>query len=344
MNTYGEISNATAGWYSRRLLSHAVPVIILERYALMKTMPRNETKVMQFRRSLPFTPATTPLAEGVTPESHDFGYDTISVQIQQYGDWSQISDVVDDTSKDNVLSDIVQRQGEQIAETHELLTWDIIRVGTNVAYGGGKTARTGVDKTSEITASGHRSMIAEMHRQKGKMYTTVVGGSTDYATYSVEASYVFVGHTDLNPSIRELKGASDTPHNAFTPVSRYGNMSPTSPRELGAFEDGRYVTSPDLPPWKAAGATAQAGDRPAWRNSGTGNKYDVYPILMFAREAFGCIGLRGRTSVRPMVLQPNVPRAGDELGQRGSAGWKSWFACKVLNEAWLRRFETVARK
>lgn len=343
MNTYGEISNATAGWYSRRLLSHAVPVVILERYGLMKTMPRNETKIMQFRRSLPFTPATTPLTEGVTPESHDFGYDTVSVQIQQYGDWSQISDVVDDTSKDSVLSDIVQRQGEQIAETHELLTWDIIRAGTNVQYGGGVTARSSVNNTSEISAAAHRSMIAEMHRQKGKMFTSVVGGSADYATYAIEAAYIFVGHTDLNPSIRELKGTADTPHNAFTPVARYGSMTPSSPRELGNFEDGRYITSPDLPPFRSAGA---GSPNSAFRSSsGSGSdRYDVYPIVMLAREAFGCIGLRGRTSVRPMVLQPNVPRAGDELGQRGSAGWKSWFACKVLNEAWLRRFETVARK
>lgn len=341
MNVYGDIGNATAGWYSRKLLSHAIPVIILERYSMMKTMPRNETKVMQWRRTLPFSPATTPLVEGVTPESHDFGYETISVQIQQYGDWTRLTDVVTDTNKDNVLSDIVQRQGEQIAETKELLTWDIIRAGTNVSYGGAKTARNLVDQTSLLSAALHRSMIAEMHRQKGKMYTEVVSGSEDYATYSIEAGYIFVGHTDLNPRIRELKGDATTDHNAFTPVARYGSMSPSSPRELGAFEDGRYVTSPDLPPHTGAGA-AIGGHAGTFRNSG--GKFDVYPILMFAREAFGCVGLRGRSAVKPMVLQPNVPRGGDPLGQRGSAGWKTWFACKVLNEAWLRRAEVVASK
>ena len=345
MNTYGDIGNATAGWYSRKLLSHAVPVIVLERFSVMKTMPRNETRIMQFRRSRPFAPATTPLTEGVTPESQDFGYDTISVQIQQYGDWTQITDVVTDVNKDDVLGDIVQRQGEQIAETRELLTWDVLRAGTNVTYGNGST-RAGLNNTGKITGTKVRRMIADMHRNKGKMFTEVVSGSAKYGTYPVEASYVMVGHTDMNPDLREMKGSDFTgnntggayfnPENTFTPVSKYGSMSPIGPREIGSFEDMRFITSPDLPPHKGAGHTTITGIR------STGNNADVYPMIMLAREAFGCIGLRGRTAARPMVLNPGTPRATDELGQRGSAGWKTWFACKILNDDWLLRFETVA--
>ena len=50
-----------------------------------------------------------------------------------------ITDVIQDTSKDMVLRDMSERQGEQIGETREALTWDVLRAGTSVVYGGSAT-------------------------------------------------------------------------------------------------------------------------------------------------------------------------------------------------------------
>ena len=108
----------------------------------------------------------------------------------------------------------------------------------------------------------------------------------------------------------------------------------------------RYITSPDLPPFENAGAP-KGGDTTF--RAGAAN-FDVYPILYLARDAFGCIVLRGAKGssgkttvpVRPYVLQPNVARSSDPIGQRGSIGWKMWFCCVILNDAWLRRLEVVA--
>ena len=129
----------------------------------------------------------------------------------------------------------------------------------------------------------------------------------------------------------------------------------SSPREIGAYEDVRYITSPDLPPFYGAGATAADADALLWYNTTVSSvkKYDVYPILFLARDAFGCIALRGSKGrqgrvgsvpVRPAVLQPGVPRGGDPIGQRGSIGWSMWFACVVLNDTWLRRLEVAVPK
>ena len=337
MNTYGDIGNATAGWYSRTLLSHATPVIILEMLGLTKELPPNETKVIQFRRSQPFAPALIPLIEGQTPEASNFGYDTISVQIQQYGDYAEITDVVQDTSKDRVLRDMVTRQGEQIAETREMLTWDVVRAGSNIAYAGGGATRNTVGIGDTLSAALQRSALENLHRQKGKKFNRMLAGSPDYATYPIESTYPAVTHTDQDKHIRELTGTNtNNIHNNFTPTAAYGSMMVMSPHELGAFEEVRFLTSPDLPPFTGQGQAA------ADTVHATGGNADVYPILFFARESFGCIPLRGKSAVKPMVLNPNVPRGGDPLGQRGSVGWKMYFACKVLNEAWLRRLECAA--
>ena len=337
LNTYGDIGNATAGYYSKKLLRHAMPVIILERYGLTKPMPRNQTKIIQFRRSNPFTPATVPLAEGVTPAGSDFSYDTITVQIQQYGDWAGLTDVVQDTSKDSVLRDMAERQGEQIGETREALTWDVVRAGTSVSYGGAITSRATVNNTSLLTADVQRRVVSQLHQQKAKKFLRVLKGSPNYETFAIEPSYVCVGHTDVLPTIRDLKGANA--NDTFTTVARYGaSMKVTSPHEYGNFEEVRYVLSPDLDPFRGGGAAYSGTD---YRGDGT--NYDVYPLLFLGRDSFGCIALRGKSAVKPMVLNPGTARGGDPMGQRGTIAWKFWFACKVLNEAWQRRLEIAVK-
>ena len=345
MNTYGSIGNQTAGYYIRRLLRKAMPVLVLERFGETKPLPAHETKVIQFRRRKAFKAATIPLIEGVTPVGSDFGYDNVNAQIQQYGDYSEITDVIQDTSKDMVLRDISLSQGEQIAETLETLTWDIVRAGTNVLYGGGQTARTGITKTSVLNAAKQRSATTFLDAMKGKMFTEVLSGSEDYETYPIEASFIAVCHSNLGPTVRDLKGSNN--NDTFVPYSRYGPMMKTvSPRELGSFEDTRYVTSPDLPPFSGGGATIASADESSWYYtavSGT-NKYDAYPVLYLGREAYGCIPLRGKKAVKPAILRPDIPRGGDPIGQRGSAGWKTYFACVILNETWMRRLEVACPK
>ena len=64
----------------------------------------------------------------------------------------------------------------------------------------------------------------------------------------------------------------------------------------------------------------------------------VYPVLIFAEDAMGCVSLSGHDSVVPKVVMP-APAVTDPLGQSGSVGWKTWYACRVLQEDWLYRLE-----
>lgn len=334
INTYGDIGNATAGYYSRKLLSHAMPVIILERYGMIKPMPRNNTQVIQFRRSRPFQPATTPLQEGIAPDGSHFGYDTLTVKVNQYGDWTGLTDVVQDTSKDMVLRDMSQRQGEQIGETREALTWDVIRAGTAVTRAGSATSRANVGSAYSVDLQ--RRVMATMHRQKAKKHTRVLAGTSGYETYKIEPSYIVVGHTDLLPDLRSLQGTNE--YNSFVPPSKYGSGSRVAhPYESGSFEEGRFILSPDLAFFPGTGSGTTTGFR------ASNSKIDVYPMLVLGRESFGCIALRGRYAVKPMVLNPGMPRSGDPLGQKGSIGWKFWFACLILNDAWIHRIEVASK-
>ena len=338
-NTYGEIGNKVAGWYARRLLEHALPVIVLEKFAKIKPLPRNNTKVVEFRRSVAFADATTPLQEGVTPDGSEFSYEDVSVEMRQYGDWSQITDIIDDFSKDDVLGDIAEMQGEQIASTRESLTWDIVRSGTMKRYANGVSGRAAVAQGSLYSAAEARRAVVHLQKQKARKITRILGGGTGYETYPTEAAYVAVSHTDMGPDIRDLAStvSGSSAHNHLVSVAHYGTGSAISENELGRFEDIRYITSPDLNVFEGAGAT---GDATVYR---TNNKVDVYPTVIFGQHSFGCVVLRGKGAVTPVVMNPNIPRGGDQLGQRGWAGWKMYFGCTILNEAWIYRIESAAK-
>jgi len=70
----------------------------------------------------------------------------------------------------------------------------------------------------------------------------------------------------------------------------------------------------------------------------SGTKFQVYPVIIFSAESLGCVTLSGYDAVIPKVVMPQ-PAVTDPLGQSGSVGWKSWYACQILNEDWIYRVE-----
>ena len=350
MNTYGDIGNATAGWLFTLLLARAITVQVLEMFAMQATIPPNQTRVAQFQRLVPFPAATTPLTEGVPPDPDEVTYETISVVVQRFGGWAKITDVVDDHSKQNVLGHIVDLQGDQIALTREMIHWDTMRSGTNVAYGGGKAVRTGLDKTAVLTAGVLDAIDRLLSSLKAKHITEILGPGLNYETYSVDAGYVGVTHTDLKTTLKGLAGTAGATRDGFTKVADYGTREAISPHEYGTYSEVRMIVSPELKPWRGAGAETQAGDQAGYQNSAkvgdpTKKGYDVYPLVVFGQQAYGSIALRGRNAIMPFVKNPNSSYTGDPLGQVGYASWKMpAFATLILNQSWMRRAEVAVAR
>ena len=112
------------------------------------------------------------------------------------------------------------------------------------------------------------------------------------------------------------------------------------------MEGVRYILTTILDPWQDAGAAPLAG---TVVESNEGACADVYPVLFFGKNAYGSIpfaknGRNGASPVTPMVLNPNVPRGGDPLAQRGSIGWKAYQSAVILYDMYMARVECAATK
>ncbi|MFI8748784.1 N4-gp56 family major capsid protein [Vreelandella lionensis] len=322
--TYGSISQRTAAWAAAEMLAHAEPILVLSKFGQSKPMPKNKADTAKFRRPVPFNIPDTPLAEGVTPTAQQMQYEDVEVQLKQWGAWVEITDVVNDLAEDPVLSDASMLCGEQAAETVEVQTWGAIRAGTNVFYANG-SSRSAVN--TKISLAKQRAITRALKAQRAKKVTSMVGGSPNYSTEPVDAAFIAFAHTDLEADIRDMVG--------FVPTEKYGSMK-ALPYEIGKVEDVRYVLSPVLDKFADAGGTAGS------MVSTTGTNADVYPVVYIAKESYGLVPLKGKNAITPKVLNPDTPRGGDPLGQRGSVGWKTYFVAKVLNEAWLARLEVAA--
>jgi len=73
----------------------------------------------------------------------------------------------------------------------------------------------------------------------------------------------------------------------------------------------------------------------------SGTNFEVYPVMIFSSECLGCVSMSGYDAVIPKVVMPE-PAVTDPLGQSGSVGWKTFYACQILNEDWLYRIECCA--
>ena len=221
--------------------------------------------------------------------------------------------------------------GEQAAETIELIQYGVLKAGTNVIYANTVAGRANV--ASELTLKEQRLAVRTLLANRAKRITSILDGSPKYNTKPIEAAFVAVCHTDVISSVRNMPG--------FVPVAEYGSRQPICQEEVGSVEDVRYIASPLFTAFADAGAAAGTD-----LLSTTGTDADVYPVIFFAKEAFGAIALKGTKAfggaIKPMVRMPGKPDSNDPMGRSGSVAWKTWFTAKILNDSWMVRVEVAA--
>jgi N4-gp56 family major capsid protein len=344
VTSYGDISPAVAAYSVVRMLKRAMPYLHLEKFGQTYPLPTNATQTAKFRRyflqgaggaagtqtpgSNFFIPvATTPLVEGVTPAGSMLANQDYTVTLSQYGDFVTITDVIEDTHTDPVLQQATDILGEQAAVTVETLRFNILKAGLNVYYANAVGGRSSI--VTAISLADQRRVTTGLNRQNARKISQVVASTPDFNTKSVEAAYMAVVHPDLETDLRSLPG--------FKVVADYGPHTTPFEGEIGSCEQVRYMTSTIIAPFAdAGGAIGATGLR-----STTGSYIDVYPILIFGRDAFGIVPLKGKSSMTPMVVNPK-PAPGDPLAQRGTVGWKLWTATVILQDAFMARLEVGA--
>ena len=327
------------------MLEHAQPITVMGDFGTQREMPQNSTDTLVFRRTLPFGATTagttiegsaryagTPvvaandfvLAEGATPNSNTISFQDVSVQLQQFGVLFKFSSKTELLYEDDIPGEMVKVTGETMAEILEMVRYGVLKAGSTVIYANG-TSRAAVN--TPIVLGALRKAARTLESNRAKRVTSRVAPGPNFNTRAVQPSYVVFVHTDTVADIRNLPG--------FTRVEEYGSFKPIHDREVGACEDYRFVSSPLLRPFLAAGATV----------AGTGmlsigaSNVDVYPVIIIGEDAWGQVALKGMSAIKPTVIKSSTISHANPLGQFGYVGASTWFSAVRLNDQFMARIE-----
>ena len=327
--TYGQISPRVGIQAVARMLTVGQPLAVTQRYGQTDNAKSRSGNTIKWRRYEAFAVSTAPLAEGVPPTVQPLTKNDYTAVLAQYGAVAELTDVCVDLHEDNPLDVAVKLSGRQMAQTIEILTIDVLKAGTTVYYASGAAGRTTVN--APISRGDLRLVKRGFDRNDGQPITKIVAPTASISTMGVEAAYIAMGHTDLEPDIRGITG--------FKSYVEYGTPGARQPGEVGSVEGFRFILTRNFTPWASIGAAGteflSGGARVTQATA-----CDVYPIICVAEEGYAVVRLQGVKAAEIKVRQPNGdPDSGDPLAQKGTVGWKTWFAAAITNEYWVARIE-----
>lgn len=327
--TYGGISPRVGIQAVARLLETGQPLLVTQRFAQTDNAKTRMGNTVKWRRYESFAVSSAPLAEGVPPSVQPMVKTDYTAVLQQYGAAVELTDVCVDLHEDNPLDVAVKLCGRQMAQTIEMVTIDVLKAGTTVVYAAGAADRTSVNAV--VTRGDFRLVARTFNRYDAQPITRIIEPTARVSTKGIQPAFIAMGHTDLEPDIRNVTG--------FVHFVEYGTPGDRLPGEVGAVEGFRIVLTRMFTPW-TAGGTAGTTFLSGGSKVSSSTACDVYPIICVAEDGYSVVRLQGLKAAEIKVRQPNGdPDSVDVLAQKGSVGWKTYYACAITNDYWVARIE-----
>lgn len=312
--TRTQIPAEVNNYYDKTLLLRAAPRLLHTKFAQVRDIPRKGgTDTIKFRRYSNLSAATSALSEGITPTGSQLSITDITAQVSQYGDYVTVTDVVDFSSPDAVLTQAAQILGDQAGDTLDQLCRNIVVAGTSVSYSNG-TERADIAATHKITAALIKKAVRTLKKNKARTITSMVNASTGISTEPVAPAYIGIVHPNTT---YDLKGEA-----TFIPVEKYARISDIMEGEVGKLDEVRFIESTNAAVFAGEGASG----------------VDVYGTIIFGTDAYGITRISGE-AMKNIVKPLGSAGSADPLNQRQTSGWKATFVAKILNNDFITRIE-----
>lgn len=134
VTTQDTLSAEMKTYYDMTLIDMAQANLVHDQFGQKRPIPQGSGKTIEFRKYAPLNKALTPITEGVTPGGNDLAVSSITATVAQYGDFVQISDVLELTAIDNNILEATKLLGRQAGLTLDTITREVLNGGTNVSY------------------------------------------------------------------------------------------------------------------------------------------------------------------------------------------------------------------
>lgn len=272
--------------------------------------------------------------------------------LHKFGFFYEFSQEALDFDSDDGLKDHLARELMNGATqlTEAVLQKDLLTAATTVVYPGTAT------KDSDVTAEGadgenskltykalmRLDQILTDHRTP--KHTKVITGSRMVDTKTLPACRIAYIGSELVPELKTMKDFFG--ERAFIEVQHYANAGTTLNGEIGAVGPFRFIQVPEMLHWAGAGKAVTSN--PGYRATDkSGQKYDIFPVLVVGDESFATIGFQtDGKSVKFNVLtkMPGKETAGreDPYGELGFSSIKWYYGFLAKRPERIGLIKTVA--
>ena len=250
----------------------------------------------------------------MTPAGNSLTVTTVEGTVKQYGDWIQLSDMLQMTAIDNNVVQATKLLSSQAGRTLDTVTREVLAGGTNVIYAPKVVdgAETEVLSRSTLTPECVLTPFVVM-----RAAATLEAMNTP----KIDGSYVLITHPYCRETLQESPGWVD--------VVKYKEGNNTFSGEIGKIGDVRVVTTSEA-------KVINDSTCPVVEDS---TYYSVFTSLLLGANAYGV------TMLENGGLQHIVKQLGygeDPLNQRSSCGWKATSVAVRLCEEYMVRIESLS--
>lgn len=312
--TLTQVSSAVNNFYSRSLLKAARPLLVHTRWAQVKDIPKNNSEAIKFRRYSLLTANTTALSEGVTPSGTQLSITDVSATVAQYGDYVTLTDFLQMTTLDPVLTETADLLGQQAGNSLDQIARDVIIAGSTVQYASTAAARTDITASMKLTRQEIREAVRTLQGNDAMKVTRMVNPSNGFNTSPINAAYIGI---ITENTLYDLKNET-----GWVPVEEYASQKDVMEGEVGKMDEVRFVMTTNAKIFSAGGAGSA----------------DVHGTLIMGQDYYGISRISGH-AMENIVTPLGSAGSADPLKQRSTSGWKATFVAKRLNENFAVRIE-----
>ena len=302
-------------FYSRDLLIRVQPLLVHNKFGMIKDIPKNNSDIIKFRRYANLTAATTPLVEGVTPNGSQLSKTDVSATLNWYGDFVTLTDKLTMETEDPIRMETNEILADQAGDTVDQIVRDVLVAGTSVIYSGtSNTVRTDVAAGDVITSANVDSAEETLKANKARFMTSYVDPSTGIATIPLPPCFIGICHVYTTKTIRAFTG--------FTKVELYAQPGARMEGEIGKYGNTRFIETVNAKVFTGGGTAS----------------IDVYATLILGKYAYGVSRMSG-AALQNIVKPLGSAGSADPLDQRETSGWKASLTAVILNDAFMVRIE-----
>lgn len=296
------MSAAMKTYYNTELLENARPELVFSQLGWKQNLPARHGKTVEWRKFDTFEKALTPLTEAVIPTGKKLSMTATTVTVQQFGDYTTISDQLDTHAVDPVILGATEEMGAAAGATADTLVRNALLTGTNVMYApNGSTAitsRASLTAACKLTPDVVHKAVTWLKKCKapkfdGQWYVAVIHPSVAY---------------DLTSSTEWIE------------THKYAGVTEIFRGEIGQLRGCRFIESTEAPILSGGSSGAM-----------------VYATMFFGKNAFGVVDPEG---MGLELIVKDRRAVGGPLNQFSTVGYKFEAATKILYQERMVRVES----